>query len=256
MGAAGLEITVGALLLIAFVALIGACLQRVSGMGLGLIGAPVLSLLVGPVAGVLIINVLASFNAIFQTISVRENVDWRKFALIGPVMVVGAVPGAWVVHSTPTAPLQVLVGGLVLLGLAATTFIPQHRRIDGAGYALAAGTAGGFMNTLAGIAGPAITVYAQASRWPQRTFAATLQPLFFVSGMLSLVIKEATGTESVVLAAPWYLWPIAVVAMLVGLQVGKRIAGRIDVRRARTIALAIATTGAAVTLLRGLAGMV
>lgn len=250
-----MDLSTWALLVIALVALVGACLQRVSGMGLGLIGAPVLSLLVGPVAGVLIINVLAAVNAVFQTISVRENVDWRKFWLIGPLLAFGAIPGAWVVHSTPTAPLQVIVGGLVLIGLAVTTFMPAHMRVDGKGYAMASGAAGGFMNTLAGIAGPAITVYAQASRWPQKSFAATLQPLFFVAGAVSLAAKEISASEPMVTTAPWYLWPIGLVAMIVGLQLGTRIAKRTDVRKARRIALIIASTGAAVTLVRGLAGM-
>lgn len=250
-----MDLSTWALLVIALVALVGACLQRVSGMGLGLIGAPVLSLLVGPVAGVLIINVLAAVNAVFQTISVRENVDWRKFWLIGPLLAFGAIPGAWVVHSTPTAPLQVIVGGLVLIGLAVTTFMPAHMRVDGKGYAMASGAAGGFMNTLAGIAGPAITVYAQASRWPQKSFAATLQPLFFVAGAVSLAAKEISASEPMVTTAPWYLWPIGLVAMTVGLQLGTRIAKRTDVRKARRIALIIASTGAAVTLVRGLAGM-
>ncbi|WP_295625335.1 sulfite exporter TauE/SafE family protein [uncultured Corynebacterium sp.] len=251
-----MDLSTWALLVIALVALIGACLQRVSGMGLGLIGAPVLSLMVGPVAGVLIINVLAAVNAIFQTLSVRENVDWRKFWLIGPVMVVGAVPGAWVVHSTPTAPLQVIVGGIVLLGLAVTTFMPKHMRVDGSGYAMASGAAGGFMNTLAGIAGPAITVYAQASRWPQKTFAATLQPLFFVSGAVSLVAKEFSAAEPLIPTAPWYLWAIGFVAMIAGLKIGTRIARRTDVRKARRLALIVASSGAAVTLIRGLIGMI
>lgn len=250
-----MDLSTWALLVIAVVALAGACLQRVSGMGLGLIGAPVLSLIVGPVAGVLIINVLAAVNAIFQTLSVRENVDWRKFWLIGPVMLAGAVPGAWVVHSTPTAPLQVIVGALVLLGLTVTTIMPNHVRIDGRGYAMASGAAGGFMNTLAGIAGPAITVYAQASRWPQKSFAATLQPLFFVSGAVSLLTKELSAAEPMIPTAPWYLWAIGLVAMVTGLKIGTRIAKRIDVRKARRLALIVASTGAAVTLVRGLVGM-
>lgn len=250
-----MDLSTWALLVIAIVVLAGACLQRVSGMGLGLVGAPVLSLLVGPVAGVLIINVLAAVNAVFQTLSVRDNVDWRKFWLIGPVMVVGAIPGAWVVHSTPTAPLQVIVGALVLAGLAATTFMPNHMRVGAPGYAMAAGAAGGFMNTLAGIAGPAITVYAQASRWPQKSFAATLQPLFFVSGAVSLAAKELTAAEPIITQAPWYLWAIGIVAMIVGLVVGTAIAKRTDVRKARRLAIAVASTGAAVTLVRGVAGM-
>ncbi|MFC3849610.1 sulfite exporter TauE/SafE family protein [Corynebacterium hansenii] len=251
-----MDLSTWALLVIALVALLGSCLQRVSGMGLGLIGAPVLSLLIGPVAGVLIINVLAAVNAVFQTASVRDNVDWRKFWLIGPLMLAGAIPGAWVVHSTPTAPLQVIVGALVLVGLTVTTFMPDHMRVDGKGYAMASGAAGGFMNTLAGIAGPAITVYAQASRWPQKTFAATLQPLFFIAGAVSLAAKEISAEEPLIPTAPWHLWAIGIVAMVVGLKIGTRIAARTDARKARRLALIIASTGAAVTLVRGVAGMI
>lgn len=244
-------LTVGAFSIILLVVLVGSAMQRVSGMGLGLIGAPVLSLLVGPVSGVLIINVLAAVNAIMQSISVREYIDWKRFWLIGPVMLLGAIPGAWVVHNTPTAPLQILVGTLVLIGLTITTYMPEHMRKDGAGYAVAAGVSGGFMNTLAGIAGPAITVYAQASRWPQRAFAATLQPLFFVSGTLSVLVKELSAEQSIFGTAPWYLWPVAVLAMLIGIRVGTRVAAHVSRVHARKLALAIAALGAMVVLIRG-----
>lgn len=241
--------------LIVVVVFIGAFMQRVSGMGLGLLGVPVLSLIVGPVAGVLIINVLAMINAIFQSISVRKNIDWRKFWLIGPVMAIGALPGAWVVHNTPPGPLQALVGGLILLGLIVTTYMPNQMRIDGPQYATTAGIVGGFMNTLAGIAGPSITVYAQASRWPQRTFAATLQPLFFVSGALSLIFKELTGSESIFTTTPPLLWPLGVVALLGGIALGTRVSKNIPAQKARSLALLLAGSGAAIILVRGLIEM-
>lgn len=251
-----MDIGLVALLLIVVVLTVGALLQRISGMGLGLIGAPVLSLLVGPVGGVLIINVLASVNAVLQTISVRRNVAWRRFLLIGPVMVIGAIPGAWVVMNTSTGWLQVLIGALVLLGLGITSFRRQARTVDGAGYAMAAGVAGGFMNTLAGIAGPAITVYAQAAGWGQRTFSATLQPLFIVSGLVSLTVKELTAEAPIVTTAPWYLWPLAIAGMVAGLVAGTRLAPRIPMAQARRIALGLAAAGAMVTLVRGLVAVV
>lgn len=246
-----MDISVWALLVIAVVVLVGATLQRVSGMGLGLIGAPVLSVLVGPVAGVIIINVLAAANAVFQSVAVRRNIDWRQFSWIAPMMVAGAAPVAFLVHRLPTGPLQILVGTLVLAGLLVTTHMPHQRKITGRGYAMAAGAAGGAMNTIAGIAGPAITVYAQASRWPQRTFAPTLQPLFIVSGVVSLVAKELTAGESIVAGAPWHLWPIGLAMMLTGLWIGNRLAAVVPMARARKLAITVAGAGALVTLVRG-----
>ena len=66
-------------------------MQRISGMGLGLIAGPVLAVTMGPVEGILVVNVLAFFNAAATTATVREYVDWRKFAVIASVLVVGAV---------------------------------------------------------------------------------------------------------------------------------------------------------------------
>ncbi|MHA2788835.1 hypothetical protein ACXZ66_06770 [Corynebacterium sp. S7] len=70
---------------------VGALLQRISGMGLGLIGGPVLMIFMGPVDGILVLNVLASINAAMSTLTVYKNVNWRNFAVISSMLVFGAV---------------------------------------------------------------------------------------------------------------------------------------------------------------------
>lgn len=247
-----MEYTLMVLAVIGAVVVVGACLQRVSGLGLGLLGAPVLSLLLGPVVGVLIVNVLAAINAVFQSAAVWRDIDWRRFLLLGPVMLAGAVPGAWVVHNVSNDVLQILVGAIVLIGLLATSAMPKRVTVDGTGVALAAGAAGGFMNTLAGIAGPAITVYAQAARWSQKAFQATLQPLFLLSGVLSVLVKEISATEHIIPDVPWSVWGIGLAGMLVGLWAGTRLSGRVPALTARRIALGLAVGGALVTLVRGI----
>lgn len=52
-------------------------------MGLGLVASSVLSIVLGPVSGVVVVNLLAAVNAAFITITVWSRIDWRKFALIG-----------------------------------------------------------------------------------------------------------------------------------------------------------------------------
>ena len=144
-----------------------------------------------------------------------------------------------------------IVGALVLLALLVTSRLPERARVDGPQYAVAAGVAGGFMNTLAGIAGPAITVYAQVSRWPTRTFAATLQPLFFVSGALSLLFKELGAEQSIFATAPVVLWPLCLVALVVGIATGSKLSRYISLERAHKLSLIMATLGAGVVMLRG-----
>lgn len=107
------------------------------------------------------------------------------------------------------------------------------------------------MNTLAGVAGPAITVYAHAARWPQRVHAATLQPIFLVAGALSFTVKELTGAADVSAIEP-ALWATTLVALSVGIVVGKLLAPRVPSDIAHKIALALAFLGGATALVRGL----
>lgn len=47
-------------------------------MGLGLIAGPILALLLGPVEGILVLNILAAINAVFITVNVRKHVEWKS----------------------------------------------------------------------------------------------------------------------------------------------------------------------------------
>ena len=230
----------------------GATLQRISGMGMGLLAAPVLSLLLGPVAGVMVVNVFAAINALVNSVSARSSIDWKRFFTIGPVMVIGAIPAVYLVGHMPVAWLQIVVGSVLAIALLTVTFAKNRVPVaHGPAPAVASGIVGGFMNTIAGVAGPAITVYAQAARWEQRSFAATLQPLFVVSGLVSFVGKYFTGAADVS-DVPFAIWPIGLVAMVIGVLSGALLSRKVPREAARTMAITIATLGALTALARGL----
>lgn len=231
---------------------VGACLQRISGMGVGLIAAPVLSLLLGPVDGILLVNLLAVINAATNTWGMRADVDWKKFAPIALALIFGVVPGTWVVANAPTNVLLVLVGALLLLALSVVTLGKRYvPRVEGVVPAAASGVIGGFMNTLAGVAGPAITVYAVAARWPQRVYAATLQPIFLVAGTLSFTVKVFAGAADVTGIEP-ALWVATLAALVIGIGAGKRLAPHVPPATAHRIALGLAFAGGVTALVRGL----
>lgn len=239
-------------LVIFLVVVVGSTLQRVSGMGLGLIGGPTLMLIMGPVEGILVINVLACINAILTTYSVRENVSWKKFGLIAPVMVIGSLAAALLIRRMDTAGLMVVVGAALLAALGVVTFGKKFvSPMEGKGPAISAGILGGFTNTLAGVAGPVITVYAQAAKWPQNVYAATLQPIFVVGGFFSVMTKTLTGAAHFD-GLPWVMWPAGVLGMFVGIWAGTRIARRVPREKARVLSLSVAGLGAASALIRGI----
>lgn len=111
--------------------LLGACLQRISGMGLGLVAGPVLSLLMGGVDGIVMMNILAVINASIIALTVWRDIDWKWWVLLGPIMVVGSIPGALLVRSVSPAWVQVIVGVLITVSLIATVVRgAKLRRVD------------------------------------------------------------------------------------------------------------------------------
>src|SRR5699024_12655213 len=100
---------------------VGSCIQRVSGMGVGLISGPILSLILGPVECIMVLNILACINAGATTVVVRKNVVWSQVALLGSVLVLGSVPAAFLIAAMDTAPLLILVGVSLLIALAVVT---------------------------------------------------------------------------------------------------------------------------------------
>lgn len=238
-----------------FTVVVGACLQRVSGMGLGLVGGPILMLMLGPVEGIMVINVLAVINAALITVNVRDSVDWKKFGAIASVMVFGSIPGALLIRSVETGPLLVIAGGALLVALAVVTYGKKYvPRLDGVGPMLSAGVLGGFTNTLAGIAGPVITVYAQAARWEHKVYAATLQPIFMVGGFISVMTKLLAGAGSFAHTS-WVVWPAGIAGMFVGIWLGIVLAKRIPRDKAHKLSLTVASAGAAVAMIRGIMQM-
>lgn len=159
---------------------------------------------------------------------------------------------AWASGSSPRPPVRRLPGRAAVPRAVhrdpGKRYVPD---VEGVVPAAISGVIGGFMNTLAGVAGPAITVYAHAARWPQRVYAATLQPIFLVAGALSFTVKELTGAADVSAIEP-ALWATTLVALAVGIVVGKLLAPRVPSDIAHKIALALAFLGGATALVRGL----
>ena len=93
---------------------VGAGTQRITGLGFALVAAPFLVLLLGPFAGVLVVNVLGVAASVLVLVQVRRDVELRRGLLLSAPALVAVVPGAWVARHTAPGVLQVLVGGCVV----------------------------------------------------------------------------------------------------------------------------------------------
>ncbi|MGO1884972.1 MAG: sulfite exporter TauE/SafE family protein, partial [Citricoccus sp.] len=92
--------------------------------------------------------------------------------------------------------------------------------------------------------------------WDQRSFAATMQPTFMTMGIFSVATKLLVGATAVGQLPPWWLFPIIVVTVVVGIRVGAWLASRVSLDAARMVAITLAGVGGAVAVVRGVVMLV
>lgn len=234
------------LVLLTLIITVGAGFQRLTGMGFALVATPFLVLILGPFQGVLVTNLCGIVSALLNLVLVHRDVQWRRLARFTPFSVVGIGAGALVLLVLPTDPLAVLVGLMILLAIAVTVRFRPGRLGDSLPVSGGFGVASGFMNVTAGVGGPALAVYAVATGWSHRHFAASAQVHFAVICILSLVAKGSMP------AMPVAGWVAAILAILFGIGIGERLAGRIAERTLMRMVIVLAAAGAVMTIVQAL----
>lgn len=250
------ELSAAAALLAVAAILVGSVLQRLSGTGVGLVVPPVLSLLLGPVAGVLMTNATTTVSGFTIMLSVRERVQWRRAGIVIVSALPGAVLGALLVLVLPAAWLQIGIGALVLFALGLTVATPRLPHVTSPAALPVAGVIGGLLNTTAGVAAPAMVIVSRLIRWEQRAFAASLQPIFMSMGLMSVIAKLALGATGLPSLPPWWVIPLVVALVLGGVWIGARLESRVPATRARTLALVIAGLGGVAAVVKGILTLV
>lgn len=236
--------------------MIGTILQRVSGTGVALVAAPFLSAFFGPVEGILVTNLINGTGSTLLCFSVLRDIDWRKFGFLATFAIFGEMLGAVIVGKVPAAWMQFVVGGTVVLAMAATWL--SGKKLPHVQSPLAApvtGFIGGILMATAGIGAPATVIYARLIRWEQRGFAATMQPLFGVMAFSAFAIKRWMGVP---FAPPWIDAPhllFFLLCIVVAVRIGSWLAMRMTATRARDLAFLLAAAGAVIAVVKGIMGL-
>ena len=234
------------LALAALAVLAGAVSVRTTGMGFALLSSPFLVMALGPVEGILVTNVCGIVAALLNLTVVRADLDWGRAAKVVPAGLVGTVPGALLVLWLPAPVLAIAISLLVLGGLLFTIGsrslqVPNSYWVGAGG-----GFASGVMTVTAGVGGPGLVIYALATQWEHRGFAATAQLHFAVLGAAALVAKWSLPT------LPVSGWALLLVMMVVGLLGGNVLARWVHGPRAMRWVIVGAMAGALLSLIQGL----
>jgi uncharacterized membrane protein YfcA len=232
-------------LLLGGIVLVGASVQRMVGIGFALVTAPAVALLLGASQGVLLLNWASAGISAIGLAATWRLVSPR--AMVPLVLAAGcSVPlGAYVAERLPEPQLLTVMGGLVTVAVLLVLCGARVAALRGTRGAVAAGVASGFMNSAAGVGGPALSLYAVNAGWTVREFVPNAQFYGLLVNLFSILAK---GTPR--LSSP--AWLAVGAALLLGAVIGHWAADRVPERRARTVVLLLALGGGVTTLAKGL----
>ncbi len=225
---------------------VGAVVQGSVGFGMGLVAAPVLTLL-DPSLMPGAIQVTNMTLPLFTLAVEWRRVDWRGlgFAVLGRLP--GSVIGAAIVVYISIHHLGIFVGAMVLVAVILTAravSLPRN------GFTItSAGFVSGITGTATGIGGPPIALVYQTAKGPE--IRATLAMFFFLSAAQSLVILALVGHLP---ARALGAGAVLVLPMIAGFLVSGPLRRYLDGGKVRIAVLVVAAVSAVVLVGQSLAG--
>jgi hypothetical protein len=230
--------------LIGAVTLVGAFVQSVVGLGLGLLAAPVIAMVEPGLVPALPLW-LALLISGSMLLGERHHVDWGALAWALPARVPGTVVGAWLVLSFSDRVIAVAIGVMVLLAVVVTVRT-VHVPVNPASLSLA-GVVAGVSGTATSIGGPPIALLFQ--RREPEVVRSTLAVFFFLGVVVSLVGLGWSGTLT---RASWHLGLLLAPLVWVGAWLGSVARTRLPRDTFRTGVLAVCTASALALLVQAL----
>ena len=224
------------LLVAASAVLVGAAVQSMVGLGLGLVAAPVISFLDPTLMpGALLITVVVL--PVLTLVQEWRHVDWRGMAWGLPARVPGTVLAVWVVAVLDPSALAAVVGVMVLVAVLLSVWAFRVRITPVS--LVTAGALSGFAGTATSVGGPPMALLYQHER-PERV-RATLAAFFLFGGLISLFSLAVGGQlDSRTVAAGVAAMPFVGLGFLLGNQVRRWV----DPAKARVALLCVVTVSA------------
>lgn len=167
---------------------------------------------------------------VFALVSYRRHADWRTIVRMAPAVVLGLVAGAVFLAIATDAVVRVTIGVLLLLVVAVTLWRRRSPSTVAAG-AVTAGAYGGiagFTTMVANAAGPVMSMYFLAARFPVQAFLGTSAWFFAVVNVSKLPFSFGLGLitpQGAVTAL--LLVPVVLAAAFVGRAFARRVDQRL-----------------------------
>ncbi len=201
----------------AVVAVVAGMVRGFTGFGAAMVMTPVFSALYGPAIGVALCLFLEIVVALPLLPRAVGMVNWRRIGLILAAAVIGAPLGNIVLTIVPPEPMRWAISAIVLGAVAMLASGWRYHGKPHTAATLTAGVSSGFLNGLAGMAGPPIVFYYLAGKDAAAEVRANLTTYFvFVDAvaMMVFVARDLIGWSTFVQGL--MLAPAVIVGGLIG----------------------------------------
>ncbi len=185
-------------LIAAIMSCLAGMVRGFSGFGAAMVMTPVFSALYGPEIGVSLCLFLEIVVAMPLLPRAVKHVDWRRIGLLLIAAVAGAPRGNLVLTLAAPQPMRWAISGIVL---GAVVLLASGWRYHGKARisaTLGAGAASGFLNGLAGMAGPPIVFYYLAGNETVERVRANLTTYFVFVDLVAMSLfvgRDLIGWE-------------------------------------------------------------
>jgi uncharacterized protein len=167
---------------------------------------------------------------LFAVLAYRRHTNWRALLGLAPAVVVGILLGVGFLAFANDAWVKKTIGVILLAVIAITLFRRRMRGPvgDDGPHRLAAatyGTLGGFTTMVANAAGPVMSMYFLAARFPVKEFLGTAAWFFAIVNLSKVPFSIGLGLITV----PGLLIDLVLVPLVIGGALfGRWLAGRLD----------------------------
>lgn len=183
---------------------------------------------------------------LFAVTMYRRHANWRELVRLAPAVVAGVLLGvvflffaddAWVKRTIGVILLAVIAITLVRRRLTPAVANERPHRVAAATY----GTLGGFTTMVANAAGPVMSMYFLAARFPVKEFLGTAAWFFAIVNIFKVPFSIGLG---IITVPGLWLDLVLVPLVVIGALAGRRIADRIDQALFEKLVIAFTIVGA------------
>ncbi len=210
--------------LTALLILTGALLQGLVGFGGALLSMPLILLYSDPKWAAPVVVLCYAVNRIPTLFILRKDLMWDHSLLLIVAAVPGAFLGTLLLKNVDPGLIMKILGTVLILFSTYKIIAPKFKLAFSRIWALPAGFLSGLLGGAFGTDGPPVVVYAALKPWSKEKVVGMLQCFFLFGNFIIIGSYGYHGLlTSSVLKASGVAIPFAIVGILLGLKINRRI---------------------------------